>query len=116
MPHATHPTQPWKSTLAAAAAAIAALAASATHALSDDKVTFKDFPLVIYCEYEGIDHAYYFARLGPDGVAIYLTPDRLAGTITVDGVAKRIGGEQSGTCGNKTIEELRSTGQAFDPG
>ena len=78
------------------------------------EVSFKDFPVVIYCRYAEIDHAFYFSRLGADGRAVYLTPDRLAGMITIDGIAQRVGGEQSGTCLNKTLEELRSAGQAYD--
>jgi hypothetical protein len=26
-----------------------------------DDVSFTDFPYVVYCSYEGIDHAYYFS-------------------------------------------------------
>jgi hypothetical protein len=78
-------------------------------------LSFRDFPSVIYCEYQGIAHAFYFSRLDRDGVAIYLTPDRQAGTITIDGVARRVGGgEHAGTCSDKTLDELRSSGQAFD--
>lgn len=110
----SHHNQTWARACALTGAALAVFAGSAVEALSDDRVTFRDFPFLIYCNYEDIDHAYYFSRVGPDGVAIYLTPDRLAGTVTVDGVAKRIGGEQSGTCADKTIDELRSAGQAFD--
>jgi len=109
------PGRPQPYPVLAAAAAIAALAATPTASFAEDRPTFRDFPMVIYCEYEGIGHAYYFARLGLDGVAIYLTPDRLAGTITVDDVAKRIGGEQTGTCGGRTIDDLTSAGQAFGP-
>ena len=79
-----------------------------------DEASFADFPYVIYCEYEGIQHAYYFSQFGPDGRAIYLTPDRQAGAITIDGVAERIGGERSGSCVDKTLDDLRSSGQAFD--
>ncbi|WP_436643996.1 hypothetical protein [Microbaculum sp. FT89] len=81
---------------------------------SAQDVTFADFPVVIYCEFEGVHRAYYFARVGPDGHAIYISPDRQAGTITVDGVAVRIGGERSGSCAGKTLEDLRGSGQAFD--
>ena len=77
-------------------------------------MSFADFPYVVFCRYEGIDHGYYFSQLGPDGRALYLTPDRQVGAITVDGVAERVGGDQSGSCLGKTLEELRSTGQAFD--
>ena len=76
--------------------------------------SFKDFPYLIYCESEGIAHAFYFSKLGADGIAIYLTPDRQAGMITIDGVGRRVGGDQSGTCSNKTLDDLRSSGQAYD--
>ncbi|BCP52978.1 hypothetical protein K32_15950 [Kaistia sp. 32K] len=76
-------------------------------------VSFADFPVVIFCEFSGSTSAYYFSRLS-DGKAIYLTPDRQAGVITIDGEAQRIGGERAGTCLDKTLKELRASGQAFD--
>ena len=76
--------------------------------------SFKDFPYLIYCESEGIAHAFYFSKLSPDGIAIYLTPDRQAGMITIEGVGHRVGGEQSGSCSDKTLDDLRSSGQAYD--
>ena len=77
-------------------------------------VSFKDFPYLIYCQYKNIDHAYYFSQVGPDGHAIYLTADGQAGAITIDGTAKRVGGDGSGSCGGKTLNDLRASGQAFD--
>ena len=59
-------------------------------------VSFKDFPYLIYCHYRGIDHAYYFSQLGADGRAIYITPDRQAGFISITGGAKRVGGDGVG--------------------
>lgn len=76
--------------------------------------SFKDFPYLIYCEAQGTSRAFYFSKLGPDGVAVYLSPDRQAGMITVDGVARRVGGELSGTCADKTLDDLRASGQAHD--
>jgi hypothetical protein len=85
-----------------------------TSALAQD-LSFRDFPYLVYCEMEGVDRAFYFSRLGADGVAIYLTPDNQAGTITIDGVARRVGGgEQTGSCADRTIDELRSSGQTYD--
>jgi hypothetical protein len=81
---------------------------------SADEATFSDFPYVIYCRYEGIDHAYYFSQLRSDGRAIYITPDRQVGLISIEGVADRIGGERPGSCLDKTLDELRATGQAYD--
>lgn len=77
------------------------------------QATFADFPVVIFCEYHGTTSAYYFSQLA-DGVAIYITPDRQAGVITIDGTARRIGGDRSGTCLDKTLADLRASGQAFD--
>ena len=85
-----------------------------TSAFAKD-LSFRDFPYLVYCEAQGVDHAFYFSRLRADGVAIYLTPDNQAGTITIDGVARRVGGgEQTGSCADRTIDELRSSGQAYD--
>ncbi|MCZ0961080.1 hypothetical protein [Paracoccus benzoatiresistens] len=76
--------------------------------------SFRDFPYVIFCEYEQITSAYYFSRLQPDGRAIYMTPDRQVGVITLDGVAQRVDGERPGSCQGKTLDELRAAGRAFD--
>ncbi|MGA0617109.1 hypothetical protein [Paracoccus sp. KR1-242] len=76
--------------------------------------TFLDFPVVIYCEYENITSAYYFSQLGPDGKAIYLSPDRQAGVISTHGHAEHIDGDRVGSCREKSLDELRAAGQAFD--
>jgi len=78
-----------------------------------EPASFADFPVVIYCEYSGTTSAYYFSRL-TRGNAIYLTPDRKAGMITIDGSAQRIGGHRAGSCLGKTLKDLRAAGQAFD--
>ena len=93
----------------------AALLVIATHGApaKAQEATFSDFPYLIYCEYRGITNAYYFSQL-VDGQAIYLTPDRQAGVITIDGVAQRIGGDRPGSCLDRTLDELRSARQAFD--
>jgi len=75
---------------------------------------FDNFPFVITCEYKGLHHAYYLSKLGPDGVATYITPDRLAGTISIAGQAKARGEGQVGSCIGKTLKELRASGQAYD--
>lgn len=82
--------------------------------LRAQQASFSDFPLVIYCEFKGIQHAYYFSQLGPDGQAIYLTPDRQIGAITIDGPAERLGGERAGSCLDKTLADLRSAGQVVE--
>ena len=101
------------STIAVAAALGLGVVLNITQTLAVD-VSHRDFPFLIYCQYQGTDHAYYFSQLGEDGRAIYLTPDRQAGIITIDGVAERVGGERPGSCMDKTLSELRSSGQAFD--
>jgi hypothetical protein len=73
-----------------------------------------EFPFLITCEAGGIHHAFYLVRIGQDGTAIYATHSGQAGTITLDGAPKRIGsGGVSGSCSGKTLEQLRSAGQAF---
>jgi hypothetical protein len=96
-----------------AAFAAIGLLLSCTSAFGTE-VSFKDFPFLIYCQSQGISHAFYFSKLDANGQAIYITPDRQAGTITLDSVGQRIGGDQSGSCANKTLDDLRSAGQAFD--
>ena len=95
------------------AAAVFATAGAYLAPARAQQVTFSDFPYIIYCEYEGISSAYYFSQL-VDGHAVYLTPDRQVGTITIDGVAQRIEGDRPGSCSEKTLDELRGAGQAFD--
>jgi hypothetical protein len=73
-----------------------------------------DFPLVVFCEFNGIGNVYYLSEVSRDKVAIYLTPDKQAGTITIDGTAQTVGGDRSGNCKDRTIEDLRAAGQAFD--
>lgn len=98
--------------LAGLAAMIAGGVAVGGGARADEPV-FSDFPVVVYCEYMGTTRAYYFSQLA-DGQAVYLAMDRQAGVITIDGTPRRAGGEQSGSCADKTLDDLRSSGQAFD--
>ena len=77
------------------------------------EASFIDFPFMVNCELNGVDRAYYLARIDTDGVALYISPDNKAGTITIEGTAKPIGGAWSGSCSGKTLEELKSAGQAF---
>jgi len=81
---------------------------------SAQDISYKSFPYLIYCEFEGIAHAYYFSQLRKDGRAIYMTPDNQAGMITITGVAESVHGDRAGNCLNKTLKDLRSSGQAFD--
>ncbi|PZR00575.1 MAG: hypothetical protein DI533_08500 [Cereibacter sphaeroides] len=97
--------------LAAAAFALSA-ALCATQASADEN-EFRQFPFLVYCEFNGVTSAYYFSQL-QNGQAIYLSPDRQIGVITLNGVADRVGGDRPGSCLDKTLDELRASGQAFD--
>ncbi|MGG7580072.1 hypothetical protein [Rhizobium sp. Nf11,1] len=78
----------------------------------DDLV--EQFPLVIQCKYNETYHTFYLSRISQDGVATYQASERIAGTITLDGKAKAIGGEGGGTCVGKTLAELRASHQTYD--
>lgn len=90
------------------------LPASMPAAGSAADTDFADFPFMVHCKHDEIDRAFYLSKLGPDGVAIYISPDRQAGIVTIDGPAKPIGGAWSGSCSGKTVKQLRAAGQAFD--
>jgi hypothetical protein len=78
------------------------------------EVSFADFPFLITCEVGGIHHAFYLSRIGQDGVAVYMTLAGQAGTITLDGTPKRVGGGGiPSSCSGKTLEQLRSAGQSY---
>jgi hypothetical protein len=89
---------------------LAALANSDARAA---EVSFADFPFLIACEAGGTQHAYYLSRIGRDGAAVYMTPARQAGMITLSGNAKQVGGDVRSTCSGKNLEQLRSAGQAY---
>lgn len=76
--------------------------------------SFDDFPFLVHCELSGVIHVYYLSKIGPNGVAVYITPDNQAGTITIRGKAEPVGGDWSGSCAGKTLEQLRLAGQAYD--
>ena len=77
-------------------------------------VSFVDFPFLVRCEVSGVHRAFYLSKIEADGVAIYISPDNLAGKVTINGAAEpAMGGEGPGNCSGKTLEELRSAGQAF---
>lgn len=75
--------------------------------------SFIDFPYLVHCELNGVDRAYYLSSIDTQGVAVYVTPENQAGTITIHGKAQAIGGEWSGSCSGKTLEQLKAAGQAF---
>jgi hypothetical protein len=79
-----------------------------------DNGSFPDFPFLVHCEVGGVDHVFYLSKISPEGVAVFLSPDRQAGTITVKGKAEAVGGDGSGNCAGKTLGQLRSAGQAYD--
>ncbi|MBY5699740.1 hypothetical protein [Rhizobium leguminosarum] len=75
---------------------------------------FEQFPMVITCEYKGLHQAFYFTRLDADGMATYINPSKLAGTISIGGTAKALGEPIGGSCLGKTLKELMASGQARD--
>ena len=91
--------------------AVAAFLASQARAAGN---TFTEFPFMVHCENEGTDRAFYLAKIDSKGVAVYISPDNLAGTITLHGPAEPLGGASAGSCAGKTLKQLRATGQAFD--
>jgi hypothetical protein len=75
------------------------------------------FPFLIYCKFDGTIHGLYLSRIQPDGLAVYDTPDKessLSIIITLNGKAEPVGGDWSGNCKGKTLEQLRSAGQVHD--
>ena len=78
------------------------------------ELSFSDFPFLITCEAGGTQYAYYLSRIGPDGTAVYSTFTGQAGTITLDSKPQRVGvGAIPSSCSEKTLEQLRSAGQAY---
>lgn len=73
-----------------------------------------DFPVMIHCEGKGLHRFYYLSKIGSDGVAVYLSLDGQGGKFSLDGTAKRVLPGASGTCVDKTLEQLRSAGQTYD--
>jgi hypothetical protein len=76
--------------------------------------SLNDFPFMMHCKHSGTDRVFYLAIITPGGVAVYISPDRKAGTITIRGPAIPVGGDGAGSCAGKTIQQLREAGQAFD--
>jgi hypothetical protein len=89
----------------------------AAHADSEARaagVSFSDFPFLIACEAAGgAQQAYYLSRIDREGVATYQTHAGPAGTITLTGKAQQVGGDIPSSCAGKTLEQLRSAGQAY---
>jgi hypothetical protein len=75
-------------------------------------VSIAEFPFLLACDVGGVLHAYYLSRIDKDGTAVYMTPARQAGTITLTGKAKQVFGEMAGSCVGKTLEQLRAACQA----
>lgn len=95
------------------AAILIASTTTVTPAVAED-AALKAFPFVISCEFKKMHHLYYLSRLEPSGQAVYITPDRLAGMITIDGTAKSVGEASGGSCVGKTLKEMRAAGQTYD--
>jgi hypothetical protein len=77
------------------------------------EASFVDFPFLVHCNVNGFDRAFYLGRISPDGVALYVSPENQAATITITGKAEPIGVVGSGDCAGKTLEQLRSQGVSF---
>lgn len=95
----------------AAFSALSMLGIGISHAADDPFLTF---PIVIQCKYKDTIHAFYLSRVAENGLATYVASDRIAGTISLDGQAKAVGGQGGGSCLGKTLQELRASGQAHD--
>lgn len=79
------------------------------------ELAIRAFPFAIICEFSEISHVFYLSKLQKDGVAVYVRPDGVIGMISLTGTASVVGGEgERGSCGGKTIEELRSAGQTVE--
>jgi hypothetical protein len=97
--------------VAIAQSSLAGMCSPSAHA---QEASFEDFPVLVRCELGGVVRAYYLSKIDPDGAAVYMSPDNQAGTITITGKATPVGGEWSGSCSGKTLEQLRTAGQAYD--
>ncbi|WP_246723477.1 hypothetical protein [Rhizobium sp. ARZ01] len=75
---------------------------------------FNTFPFAITCKNKDTNLVFYLSRVTEGGTATYVASDRIAGTITLDGKAKAIGDVGGGSCVGKTLQELRTSGQALD--
>lgn len=76
--------------------------------------TAKDYPLVVRCSFAGTERLFYLSTVAETGEAVYLSPDRMAATITPSGTASRVMADSAGSCAGKTVDELRQSGLAFD--
>ena len=94
--------------------AVQSVAVAIPHATAAEQPSFTDFPILVQCELGGIQRAFYLSKIDADGVAVYISPDRQAGTVTIHGTAQPMEGEWSGSCKGKSLQELRQSGQAFD--
>ncbi len=82
---------------------------------SAQEPSLQAFPLAIVCESSGIPHVFYLSKLQKDGVAVYVRPDGLVGLISLTGTATVVGGDgERGSCGGKTLAEMRSAGQTVE--
>jgi hypothetical protein len=81
---------------------------------SAQETNLQSFPLAIICEFSDVPHVFYLSKLQKDGVAVYLRPDGIVGMITLTGTASVVGGDEGGSCGGKTLEEMRAAGQTVE--
>lgn len=78
----------------------------------DTQNPLDEFPVVVMCKVKSSYLAFHLSRVTKDDTAIYIASDNLVGKITLHGHAKAASGAGGGNCVGKTIDELRSSGQA----
>ncbi|MBB3962646.1 hypothetical protein [Rhizobium metallidurans] len=100
--------------LAMMAASVAPLNLGGERAAYAADDPFESFPMIIHCKQKDTTHAFYLSRVTDAGVATYVASDRIAGTISLDGRAKAVGGEGGGNCVGKTLQDLRDSNQVYD--
>jgi hypothetical protein len=72
------------------------------------------YPQVIICEVRGAQHFGYLNVINADGSAVYMSLDRLAVTVSPDGMVTGLTAEVRGNCAGKTLDELVANGQTRD--
>ncbi|KWV47709.1 hypothetical protein AS026_13120 [Rhizobium altiplani] len=71
-----------------------------------------EFPFIVMCKVKSSYLAFHLSRVTKDHTAIYLASDNIVGKITLHGHAEAVNGAGGGDCLGKTLDQLRSSGQA----
>ena len=79
-----------------------------TTAIAQEHSSIGDLPQALICAKGDVTVVGYLAKVNADGSAIYVTPNDIYVEVSPDG---KVGSRSSGTCSNKTIDELRANGQ-----